>query len=67
MLGWILLLSLLLMSVGCGGGGFINPGNAAQPSGLSNTTAAGSYVVQVTASQGAQSVNVASIPLQVSF
>jgi hypothetical protein len=67
-LGLLVLVAFVMMSAGCGGGGFTNPSNAAQPSGVTSTTQAGSYIVQVTGtSSTGQTSFLASIPLQVSF
>lgn len=65
-IGLLLVLCVVLVSVGCGGGGFTNANN--QQPGTVGTAATpnGSYVVQITATnQQGQSVAVASIPLTV--
>jgi hypothetical protein len=64
-LGITLLLSAFLLLVGCGGGGFNNPGKLNPPVG--GSTPSGAYVVSVTGTDSAsgKTAVVATIPLKV--
>jgi hypothetical protein len=66
-LGIMLLLGFLLMSMGCGGGGFNNPNNSQPGSGTNTTTQPGSYIVQVFGTGPSGQTSLASIPFTVGF
>jgi hypothetical protein len=66
-LGLSLLLAFLLISMGCGGGGFNNPVPLQPGSGTSTTTQPGTYVVQISGTGANGPTNLASIPLTVGF
>jgi hypothetical protein len=66
-LGFVLLLSICIGAIGCGGG-FNNPGNITPPVG--GSTPAGTYVVTLTGTDPAAPntpVAVVNIPLNVQF
>jgi hypothetical protein len=69
LLGLVMLLALVMISAGCGGGGFANPVPLQPGSGTNTSTQPGSYVVQVTGTSSVtgQSTAVASIPFTVGF
>jgi hypothetical protein len=69
LLGLVMLLALVMLSAGCGGGGFANPVPLQPGSGTNTSTQPGSYVVAVsgTSSVTGQSTAVASIPFTVGF
>ncbi|MBV9073401.1 MAG: hypothetical protein JOZ10_07210, partial [Acidobacteria bacterium] len=66
-LGLSLIVAFLLISAGCGGGGFNNPVPLQPGSGTNTTTQPGSYVVQITGTGPNGQTAVASIPMNVGF
>jgi hypothetical protein len=66
-LGVVVLLVFLMMSMGCGGGGFKNPNNSQPGSGTNTTTQPGSYIVQVFGTGPSGQTSLASVPFTVGF
>jgi len=66
-LGVAVLLIFLMMSMGCGGGGFSNPNNSQPGSGTNSTTQPGSYIVQVFGTGPSGQTSLASVPFTVGF